>query len=150
MLGALLTRTGWNFASIVVDKPRVNPSLYDAFRFYPKFLSMVLRFIFKGRLLRGTSQVLIYTDTLPFTKRQALAVEVAIKTECKADLGGIPFQVCHHRRESNAWLQIADYCCWGMCRKWEHGDVTTYNVLRPRLAAPELNPMAAGDGTVYY
>jgi hypothetical protein len=111
---------------------------------------MVLRFIFKGRLLRGTSQVLIYTDTLPFTKRQALAVEVAIKTECKTDLGGIPFQICHQRRESNAWLQIADYCCWGMCRKWEHDDVTTYNVLRPRLAAAELNPMASGDGTVYY
>lgn len=150
VIHTLVGQGGWNFASIVVDKPRVNPSLYDAFTFYPKFLSMVLRFIFKGRLLRGTSQVLIYTDTLPFTKRQALAVELAIKAECKADLGGIPFQVCHHRRESNAWLQVTDYCCWGMCRKWEHGDATTYNALHPRLAATEIDPMSRGDGTLYY
>jgi hypothetical protein len=48
VLHTLVGHGGWNFASIVVDKPRVNPSLYDAFKFYPKFLSMVLRFISKG------------------------------------------------------------------------------------------------------
>ena len=150
VIPALQQHGGWNFASIVVDKRKVNPALYDPFTFYPKFLSMVLRFIFKGRLLRGTTQVLIYTDTLPFTKSKALAVEVAIKAECKADLGGVPFRSCHHRRESNAWLQVADYCCWGMCRKWEHGDPTAYDALRLRLAAPELESMSRGDGTIYY
>lgn len=147
---ALVAHGGWNFASIVVDKPRLNPSLYETFTFYPRFVSMLLRFIFAGRLLRGTSQVLVYTDTLPFTKQQALAVEIAIKAACKKALGGIPFQVCHHRRESNAWLQVVDYCCWSICRKWEHGDFTAYHALHSRLAATEIDPMSRGDGTLYY
>jgi len=146
----MLSHGAWNFASIVVDKPKLNPALYDAFTFYPRFLSMVLRFVFRGRLLRGTSQVLVYTDTLPFTKRQAQAVEVGIKHECQRDLGGKPFRVCHHRTESNAWLQVVDYCCWAMYRKWEHGDIVAYNALRPHLAAPEIDPMSRGDGTIYY
>src|SRR5574337_604537 len=29
VIAALLAHAGWNFASIVVDKPRVNPVLYD-------------------------------------------------------------------------------------------------------------------------
>ena len=150
VLPELRSHGGWSFASIVVDKPKLNPALYDPFTFYPKFLSLVLRFIFKGRLLLGTTQVLIYTDTLPFAKNQALAVEVAIKAECKSDLGGVPFRICHHRTESNSWLQVTDYCSWGMCRKWEHGDPAAYNALRLRLAAPELDPMSRGDGTIYY
>src|SRR5262249_22743134 len=106
VIGTLLLHTGWNFASIVVDKPKVNPVLYDPFVFYPKFLSMVLKFVFKGRVLGGTTQALIYTDTLPFSKKQSTAVEVAIKASCKRDLpAGVAFHVCHHRRESNKWLQ---------------------------------------------
>lgn len=151
VIAALLAHAGWNFASIVVDKPKVNPVLYDPFVFYPKFLSMVLRFVFRGRLIGGTTRALIYTDTLPFPKKQGLAVEVAIKRSCQADLPkGLPFSICHHRRESNAWIQVADYCCWSVCRKWEHGNPDAYDRLRSRLAATEIDPMSRGDGTVYY
>lgn len=141
----------WSFASIVVDKRRVNPVLRDPDKFYPKFASMVLRFVFRGRVKPGTSGILIYTDTLPFTGKQAKAAEVAIKTACRSDLpAGLPFKVLHHRRESNAWIQVADYCCWSMCRKWEHGNLDVYERLRPRLAATEIEPTSRGDGTVYY
>ncbi len=150
VINTLLNHKTWSFASIVVDKPRINPVLYDTMTFYPKFAGMVLRFPFKGRVRPATSQVLIYTDTLPFERKRARAVEVAIKKSCRSDLPGIAFQVFHHRRESNAWIQVADYCCWSVYRKWEAGDFATYNRLRPRLAATEIDPMSRGDGTVYY
>jgi hypothetical protein len=149
VLAAMTARTTWNFAAIVIDKPRVNPVLYAPADFYPKFASMVLRFVFRGRVKAGTTSAVIYTDTLPFPKKQAKAVEVTIKSSCRSCLH-IPFQICHHRSESNAWLQAADYCSWAVCRKWELGDVQPYGRLRPRLAAPELAVMAGGDGTVYY
>lgn len=151
VLGILAKCTNWHFAAIVVDKPRVNPSLYDAEIFYPKFATMVLRFVFKGRVKPKTSQVLIYTDTLPFTGSRAKAVEGTIKAACRDDLAaGIPFHVLHHRRESNAWIQVADYCCWSICRKWEQGDTGAYDKISCRLAAREIDPMSRGDGTVYY
>jgi hypothetical protein len=147
----LVKHQNWNFAAIVVDKPRVNPSIYDPEMFYPKFASMVLRFVFRGRMHRKTPCVLIYTDTLPITGKKARAAEAAIKSACRSSLPkGTVFHVLHHRRESNAWIQVADYCCWSVCRKWEHGDRIAYDQLRVRLAATEIDPMAHGDGTIYY
>lgn len=109
---------------------------------------MLLRFVFKGRVRLNTSQVLVYTDTLPMSK-QRRAVEAAIKASCQTDLT-IPFQSLHHKRHSNSWIQIADYCAWGTFRKWESGDTRTYDQLRRRLATPELDIMSKGDGTIYY
>ena len=149
VISVLLNHKTWNFASIVVDKPRVNPSVYDPMTFYPKFAAMVLRFVFRGRVRPATSLVLVYTDTLPFEKKRAQAVEVAIKKSCRDDLPRLPFQVFHHRRASNAWIQVADYCCWSVWRKWENRNLEAYNQLRARLAATEIDPMSRGDGTVY-
>lgn len=151
VLQVLAKYTNWSFASIVIEKRFVNPSLYEPETFYPKFSTMVLRFVFRGRVKPNTGAVLIYTDTLPFTGKRAKAAEVAIKSACRCDLrAGLPFHVLHHRHESNAWIQVADYCCWAVCRKWEHGDTTAYDRLRARLAATEIAPMARGDGTIYY
>jgi hypothetical protein len=106
--------------------------------FTPKFGSMVLKFVFRGRLLRSTQRVLIYTDTLPMTGKRRAAVGLAIKKSCQAELK-VPFESFHHRAESNAWIQVTDYCCWGVFRKWESSDTRTYDLLRPRLAATEIN-----------
>jgi hypothetical protein len=112
---------------------------------------MVLRFVFKGRIKPNTTGVLIYTDTLPFSGNRAKAAEVAIKAACRADLpAGLPFHVLHHRRESNAWIQVADYCCWSVCRKYEQGNRDKYDQIRARLAATEIDPTSQGDGTIYY
>lgn len=143
-------QTGWNFSSIVIEKAKINPSLYAPEEFYPKFLTMALNFVLRGRVKPGTNQVLIYTDTLPFPKNQAKLVEAAIKKSCNGELKNIPFQILHHRIESNIWIQAADYCCWSICRKWEHGDTAYYDRLRHKLAASEIAPMSRGNGIVYY
>jgi hypothetical protein len=151
VMAAMLKYPSWNFASIVVDKPKVNPSIRTEDTFYPKFMAMVLRFVFKGRVHPATGKVLIYTDTLPFPKKRVLAVETSIKASCRKDLPShISFEICNHRRESNSWIQVADYCCWSVCRKWENHNTDAYDTLRPRLAAPEIDPMSRGDGTLYY
>lgn len=152
VINTLLRHTNWDFASIVVDKPCVNPAIREPKKFYPKFLAMVLRFIFRGRIRQGTDKVLIYADTLPFqNKKQTTEIEIAIKSSCRNDLPPtIAFEVCNHRRESNYWLQIADYCSWSVCRKWEHGHTASYDQLKMRLASPEIAPMSRGDGTRYY
>ena len=149
VLGVLLNHIDWNFASIVVEKAKVNPVLWVPEDFYPKFANMLLRFIFRGRLRRDTIRVLVYTDTLPLEGLKRGAVEGAIKRACNRDLN-VPFESLHHRRESNAWLQVADYCAWAVCGKWEHNDPTAYIRLRPRLAARELEVTARGDGVRYY
>lgn len=73
------------------------------------------------------------------------AAEKAIKTACRRALdSAIRFDSYHHAATSNAWIQAADYCSWAVFRKWEHGDLRTYDQLKSRLAEPELDMLRHG------
>ena len=146
----LAQHTNWRFAAIIVDKRKVNPSIREPRRFYPKFAGMLLRFIFSGWLAPDTTRVLACTDTLPM-QRHRDAVQGAFRSICRVDLPrSLPFEIYHHPRASNYWLQVADYCCWAIYRKWERGDRRTYDQLAGRLAKPELDVFRYGDQTRYY
>ena len=85
---------------------------------------------------------LIITDKLPMAKKRK-GVEKAIKTFCRREPPAkTDFWCYHHRRESNKWLQVVDYCSWAVYRKWEGGDDRTYNRLLSKLAIPELDIFA--------
>jgi hypothetical protein len=146
---ALLKHAAWRYAAIVIEKRKVNPSIRDPLDFYPKFASILLSFVFRGSVMNSAHQVLVFTDTLPFAKHKK-AVEIAIKKAANKELGGTPFHVFHHRRESNIWLQAADYCAWAVYRKWESSDERTYGQLVHRLAKTEIDICSRGDGMTYY
>jgi len=148
----IIVPANWRFASVVMEKRKINPALYAPERFYPTFAGALLRFVLRGFLQPQTSKVLVYADTIPMdTNRKREGVLKALKTTCAQELPGSTVQYAYsHCRESNKWLQIADYCCWAIARKWEQGDSRTYNQLAPRLAKTELDITALGDGTVYY
>ena len=138
----------WKYAALLVEKVKVNPSIRSEECFYPKFLNSLLCFIFRGSLVREASSVMVFTDTLPVKKRRE-AVEKAIRTACQNELAGKSFQLFHHKEECNTWIQVADYCSWAIHRKWEHGDARTYDQIKARLHAPELDAMRYG-GSRYY
>jgi Protein of unknown function (DUF3800) len=152
VVNTLLAVSGWNFAAVVMEKRLINPALYEPHRFYPKFAGSLLRFVLRGRMRAGTDNVLVYADTIPMTssaKRQG--VVKAMKTTCAELLpSSCASHIFSHPRQSNSWLQVVDYCCWGVQRKWQLKDERTYQQLLPKLAAPELNITAGGDGTAYY
>jgi hypothetical protein len=77
------------------------------------------------------------------------AAEKAIKAACRAELKTIPFEIFHHPEQCNNWIQVADYCTWAVARKWERKDTRTYDQLRVRLHAPELDALRNGS-TFYY
>lgn len=149
VVSLLAGHDAWQYAAIVVEKAKVYPPLREPHRFYPRFASMVLRFIFRGHVEAGTGTVLIFTDALPIRKERE-AAEKAIKLACRAALDRrIRFESYHHHRASNAWIQAADYCSWAVFRKWEQGDARTYDQLRARLAARELDVLRHGTTTHY-
>jgi hypothetical protein len=145
----MMAHDNWKYSSLVIEKRKVHPSLRHPARFYSQFAAMALRFVSKGVLNKDTSQVLFYTDRIPFQEKKS-AVEAAIKKYVSSDLPkGMPFGIYHHNKESNAWIQATDYCCWGVGRKWETNDTRTYDSLKPRLEKAELNAMRWGT-TAYY
>jgi len=138
----------WRFAALVIEKAKVNPSIRAPERFYPQFLASMLRFVFRGSIGTRASSLIAFTDALP-VKRNRESVVKAIKESCRNELGKIPFEIFHHRRESNAWIQVADYCTWAVFRKWEKGETRTYDQIVARLQAPELDCLRLGDIRYY-
>jgi len=142
VLSTIVSDDSWRYAAVVVEKAKVNPSLRKPHVFYPKFATMPLKFVLKGQIRPDTTTCMIITDTIPVNKHKK-SVEKAIKMSCRSELPPtIPFHCYHHPSVSNKWLQVADYCCWAVQRKWEQSDDDPYNQLRPRLAAPELDVLA--------
>lgn len=147
VVDTLSAHHSWWFASVVVEKRKVNPTIRKPETFYPKFLNSVLLFILRGGMKPNTSRVLVYTDRVPIDAKKHL-VNKSINDLCLRTLK-VPYQVMHHPSESNAWLQVADYCSWAVCRKWQNGDPRTYERLRPRLLALERDVLQGGT-TIYY
>jgi hypothetical protein len=149
---SLLAHQDWHFGAVVVEKCKVNPALHDPTRFFPQFAGYLLRFILRGRVAQHADNVLVYADTLPLdTRKKREGAIKAIKTACNAELRqGCTHYSYSHCHQSNAWIQVVDYCTWGVQRKWETGDPRTYDQLRPRMARTELNVTERGDGTTYY
>lgn len=145
----LMADNEWSFASIVVDKRKVNPVLHRPEVFYPKFATPLLRFILRGSVAPGTHNLVICTDTIPVAGKREGIIKV-LKTTCAAELPKAALRIYSHPRASNKWIQVADYCCWAVQRKWESNDTRTYDTLKHRLKKPELDLCAHGDQTIYY
>jgi hypothetical protein len=149
VFAVLQAHSGWNFNAIIVEKRKVNPSIYDPHVFYPKFASIPLKFVLGYRILPTTSSVMIYTDRLPIQNHKE-AIKKTIKTSCRSVLGhAMPFHVFHHPGESNCWLQVADYCGWAITRKWERSDLGPVQMLQRFYSGDELDVMARGTTTYY-
>jgi hypothetical protein len=139
----------WNFAAVVIEKAKVNPSIREPHRFYPMFASSVLRFAFKSQVRSNTDTALVFTDSLPVNKFRG-AAEKAIKLSCRRELPPeVHFECFHHPAASNPWIQAVDYCCWAVFKKWERQDLRTYDQLRHRLLAPELDALRRGAQRYY-
>ena len=112
-----------NVDCLVVDKEKVPHRLRDEARFYPEILGRLLSLVVPIEMEAAeTDEVMVITDTIPVNRRRR-AVEKAVQTT----LGGMlppwaRYRILHHQSRSHYGLQVADYCCWAVFRRWERGD----------------------------
>ena len=62
------------------------------------------------------------------------AVEKAVRTTLARMLPpGVNYRILHHQSRSHYGLQAADYCCWAIFRKWQTGERTWYDGIKPAI-----------------
>lgn len=134
--------------SVIVEKRKTNPAIRDVQLFYPKMMAQLLKYVFKGYDLSQYSEVIIFTDQIPLKKNRE-AVKKAIKIYLSQQLpSGVRYRIYHHDSKSNFDLQIADYFNWAIYRKWESGDVRSYQKLAGAIRS-EFNIFQKGNTTYY-
>ena len=119
---------------LVVEKSRIATPMRDDLRFYPTALGQLLSRVIPSELAGGeTEQIIVITDTIPINRRRR-AVERAIRTTLSQMLpAGVKYRVLHHQSRSHYGLQVADYCCWAVFRKWEMGDSSWFDRINPTV-----------------
>ena len=119
---------------LVVEKAKVEPKLQEDKHFYPEILGHLLKLILPAELDTGkVEKVIVITDKIPVNKKRA-AIESAVSTALHNMLpSGLRYRILHHQSRSHYGLQIADYCCWAIFRKWQTGERVWYDLIKPAL-----------------
>lgn len=119
--------------SVVVEKCKTGPALRDDRRFYPEMLGYLLKYILPKEVEAGAQEVIVITDTVPVQKKRQ-AIEKAIQQALAKMLPtGMRYRILHHASRSHYGLQVADYCCWAVFRKWQRGETEHYDRLKPAV-----------------
>ena len=119
--------------SIVVEKSKTGPALTDDRRFYPEMLGYLLRYVLDRPPHNSADEVIVITDSLPLQRRRR-AIEKAIQSTLVQMLPqGVPYRILHHDSRSHYGLQIADYSCWAIFRRYERSDVAAYGRISPAI-----------------
>lgn len=118
---------------LVVEKAKTDPALRETSRLYKWMLGYLLRRALSGELHAGADEVIVITDTIPVSKKRK-AIEKSIQlAAARKQLPKLKYRILHHQSRSHYGLQIADYCCWAVFRKWQRGEHSWYDRIRPAM-----------------
>lgn len=131
--------------AVVVQKNKTIPALREPKRFYSKFLGSLLAYVFK---VHPYSRLCIFVNGSAVNKQQGI-FKNAIVEEIRRRNPQTDFRIYFPKSGSFPQLQIADYVSWAVYRKWEHGDLGSYNKISHLLQAPEKDIFSNGQ-VVYY
>ena len=132
--------------SLIVEKRKTGPALTVDRRFFSEMLGYLLKYVLSRNPNAGVGEVIVITDTIPVNKKRR-AVEKAVRVALSKMLPRMKYRVLHHQSRSHYGLQIADYCCWALFRKYERGDRAYFNLIQSAVRS-EFDIFQAG--TTYY
>jgi hypothetical protein len=138
--------------SYVLEKPKVSPDKRnEKDRFYIDNLSYAIQRLLDE--LNINSNFIIITDRLPVQNnknKQVGALKKGIKEYLKSKKldKQIRYDIFHHCSASSANLQIVDYICWAIFRKFERNDDTYYKRIEKYLI--KIDEMTKDRKEVHY
>ena len=119
--------------SVLVEKSQTDPAQREDARFYPELLGRLLQFVLPRELDADANEVIVITDTIPVNRKRH-AVEKAVRATLARMLPpGMKYRVLHHQSRSHYGLQVADYCCWAIFRKWQMRETKHYDRIAPAV-----------------
>ena len=127
---------------LVVEKRKTPPPLQEDERLYRWSLGYLLRRVLSCELVSGASGVMVITDTIPVNRKRKAAEKAIHGAVVGNQMPGMKYRILHHQSRSHYGLQVADYCCWAIFRKWQRGESAWYDRIKPALRS-ELNVFEA-------
>jgi len=148
--------------SVVAQKNKANPSLYQKIKLYDKPGKLVVRdtdnefyrlncqvllqYIFRRYEPRNFSKIIVVLSSL-FTKRKRDLVLKALKPYLKR-VTTKPYYIYFHCSEADINCQIADYCSWALYVKNERNELRPFQEIAGKVKS-EFDIFRRGKTTYY-
>ena len=129
----LIAKRDFRIDATIFEKAKTTPELRTD---DSRFVKAVWFYHMKHLLpLIATAQdeVFIVGATLNL-KRKRQSAQEAIAEAVGTTAGSIPFKTAAWSAASEPCLQVADYCCWAIQRKWERNDMRSYALIEDKIA----------------
>jgi hypothetical protein len=121
--------------AITVRKSRVDPALQEPSVLYATMLRSLLRKVFHDHASDAVDGILVWAARIG-TKKQRGAFEKTVKMYLANELeAAIPYHVFLHSSSSHPMLQVADYCCWAVAKKWKDGELRPFAKIQRAMGA---------------
>ena len=145
---------------VIAEKRKANTATYKRTRFkkgkirtekdespfYRIVCKSLLKYVLvQSRFQRATKIVIVLSSI--FTKDKHEYIRGALSAELKAATSA-KFHIYFHQNKTDLNCQIADYCGWAIARKWESGDLRSYELVRRKIAN-EFDVFRRGTSTYY-
>lgn len=136
---------GLKVNTLVIRKNRTNPSIRTPEVFYSKMSGFLINYI---QSTYNYSKLCILFNGLP-TERQKQALKKGIKTELAQREIDKEYSIFFPNSSTDRYLDIADYICWAIARKWERNDNRSYEIIKKFMGRSEWDIFVNGDMEYY-
>ncbi len=133
---------------LIVEKRKTIPALQEGERFYPRMPGYLLKYVLSKAPSANAEEVIVITDTIPLNKRRRNIEKRVQFTLAEMLLPDKKYRILHHDSRSHHGLQMADYCCWAVYRKWEMEELTYFDRIQPAIRS-EFDIFRTGTGYYY-
>jgi len=133
--------------TVVLDKPKAQPQTRGS---EPTFYKYAWYFHFKyvaPKIVRPADELFVVAAAIE-TKKKRQAFHGSVQDVVSQVAPVAHFETAFWQASGEPCLQIADYCCWAMQRKWERGDDKWYQMIRPKVRS-DYDLWSAGTTTYY-
>jgi hypothetical protein len=128
--------------SIIIEKSKIHPSVREDAGFYARALQVLLHGVFRQRPKGDVDRILVWAARIGTHKKRTVfekAVKTYLSSELKAEY---PYHLFIHSSASHPMLQVADYCCWAVFKKWKDWELRPYSRIQ-RALLTELDVLAS-------
>jgi hypothetical protein len=144
---AVLQEHSFRVDATILEKAKANPHTRSSEeRFYKLAWWLHMKHV-APRVVRAHDELFVVGASLGVKKKRAVMHE-AVKDVIQRVSPTSTFRTASWNAHSEPCLQVADYCCWAISRKWEQGDDRSYALIQNKIGS-EFDVFRSGR-TLYY
>ena len=144
---AVLASHSFRVDATILEKQKSHPQLRSSEqRFYQSAWFFHMKYV--APRIAGVSDELLVIAASIGTKRKRESFQAGVRDVMSEVSPSVTTRTAQWPADADTGLQIADYCCWAIQRKWERNDERSYDLIRDKIYS-EFDVFSSG-ATLYY